>query len=138
MAQQIVPPFNKKEVQAIVNEGISTGEVKIPAGGTKLYLHQLSISGGAPFNAMKVISTQKSALSTNITSNTEANKFIQSIVSIPDYFIINNSVAYGKTVRWDWSTSKIQLTFMPISDPTQESQGGAYYGEGSSDTVTEL
>ena len=47
MAQQIVPPFNKDEVKQIVNEGIQTGDVKVPAGGTKLYQHFVTGASGS-------------------------------------------------------------------------------------------
>lgn len=52
MSQQLVPPFNKKEVKELavegVNEGIAEGKVNIPAGGTKLYLHEIVLDQVSP------------------------------------------------------------------------------------------
>ena len=45
--QKVVPDFNEKEVIGIVNSGIQTGQVALPAGGTKLYLHKFSLDGYA-------------------------------------------------------------------------------------------
>lgn len=41
--QKVVPTFNEKEVIGIVNGGIQTGQVAIPAGGMKLYQHNVTI-----------------------------------------------------------------------------------------------
>lgn len=61
MAQQIVPPFNKKEVQSICQEGLDNGEIKI-ATGTKLYRHTFSKIQTSPFTrSAMVVNTKKQA-----------------------------------------------------------------------------
>ena len=87
MSQQLVPPFNKKEVKELavegVNEGIAEGKVNIPAGGTKLYHHYVKANDthvltiistdNRPFNSVGTISwgifTQRGAVSVYVHTN---------------------------------------------------------------------
>lgn len=56
--KQIVPPFGKDDIKDIVQDGITNGDIVIPAGetGTKLYLHEFKSSTN---RVIKVISLDK-------------------------------------------------------------------------------
>lgn len=60
--QLAVPEFNKKEIVGVVNEGISSGQVQIPAGGTKLYKHAIRLQAGASTFRLEAIHNKSDSI----------------------------------------------------------------------------
>lgn len=59
---KVVPEFNEEEVVGIVNKGISAGKVNLPAGGTKLYEHEIHLVLGGSSFYLKAISNKKESV----------------------------------------------------------------------------
>lgn len=80
-----VPEFNKKEIVGIVNQGISNGQIGIPATGTKLYQHKVTIQE----------STQGSTWTTTLLFITKSDSSLVGVGADEVEFLT------GWVLRWD-------------------------------------
>lgn len=116
--QKVVPTFNEKEVIGIVNGGIQTGQVAIPAGGVKLYKHQLT-------SPLFIINNSPTAIS--VTSSYDLNTiFAKSIIQNYSGRIVveNTPTSPNALVIYYSSSGTITSASIDISEIT--------------DTITEL
>lgn len=52
--------YSEKQIKGIVNKGIEAGEIEIPAGGTQLYKHIVTVGIEASFSVELMIISTKS------------------------------------------------------------------------------
>ena len=129
--KQIVPPFNKKDIIAIVNDGITNGDVAIPTpeGGTKLYKHTIATSNA------NIVIISKSATPYEHLPTYPGASYDGNIVSIisamgnVDYKAVLQTASIGGTGEMvaflytgggSLSTSQVMGTYGEITDTVTE------------------